>query len=253
MTVGVDLGATRVRAYRVYSGPEGLWAGERREATFGSFRSPALEAQLAGAPLSEEEEEAGLERVEIVAATIAALTGGSACRLGIAAPGLKTDDRRGIRVLRYGPRLPRLVEQLEVRLGLEMGPLGDDGHLAGWGEERGRGGLFAGCRDAYLLGAGTGLAQALKRGGRILPPEEVPRLPLEAEDALRAERLRTHPQQALAWLDALVREKLPLERVVLSQRFAEHRGLLEELECDVLLSVLPEAPALGAVAVLSPL
>lgn len=251
MLVGVDLGASRVRAYRVLCGPEGLWAEERAEAAFeDDFVPVPLPAQLQAAPVGEEEERAGLGRVEVIASTVEAVSGGRPCRLAVAAPGLKTADRRGLRVLRYGPRIPRLADLLEARLALEVGALGDDGHLAGWGEEKGRGGQFRDCRNAYLLGAGTGLAQALKREGRVLDPEEVPRLSLDDEDALRADRLLTHPGEAARRIAALARTHQPLDRLVLSQRFSGEILQLLELDCPVVLSALPEAPALGAVAVL---
>ena len=79
-----------------------------------------------------------------------------------------------------GPRLPAFSEDLErelaalgVTLALSLPPLASDGQAAGWGEELAQGGYLAEARDALVVGLGTGLAEAVKLGGRHLSPQEI--------------------------------------------------------------------------------
>jgi len=97
--------------------------------------------------------------------------------VGVALPGVKTADGRGTLVVRNGPRVPDYLDRLEARLaeaGLDVLPIGrlfGDGECCGRGEELASGGLLRGVGDAYYLGSGTGVAEALKRGGRLVPLE----------------------------------------------------------------------------------
>lgn len=252
--IGVDLGATRVRAYRVQVEPQGLRAVSRVQASFKTGFVPlSIERQMAAEPVSPEEAEHGRHRVEVIAHVIRQAAGGGPFRLGLAAPGLKTPC--GIGVSRYGPRIPNLLGALEQELGVRPLLLGDDGHLAGVGEEVGAAGRFRGVADAYLVAAGTGLGEALKRGGCLL--KEFPRawqVAPEVEQALRAAAWRHAPRvdELADALAALVSMRGRVQRLVLAQRFVELQELAAVLEqrlgIEVCFSRLPEGPALGAVA-----
>ena len=91
-------------------------------------------------------------------------------------PGLKTADGRGIAVINNGPRIPdflaELEEQLSVRgltLAAPIAALGSDADYCGLGEEYAADGLFRDVQNAYYVGCGTGIADALKLRGRLVP------------------------------------------------------------------------------------
>jgi hypothetical protein len=96
--------------------------------------------------------------------------------VGIGMPGLKTADKRGIVVLANGPRMPeycRIIEERVEEAGIHMDKpihhLGSDADYCGIGEEYSKNGLFKDIRNAYYLGGGTGVADAMKLHGRLLP------------------------------------------------------------------------------------
>lgn len=99
---------------------------------------------------------------------------------GIGMPGLKTSDKRGIVALANGPRMPyfaQLVEQkLEergVKLYSKIAVLGSDADYCGIGEEYCDLGQFRDCKNAYYLGGGTGIADAIKLNGKLYPFDEI--------------------------------------------------------------------------------
>lgn len=95
--------------------------------------------------------------------------------IGIGMPGLKTPDRRGISVMKNGPRIPHLIDQLMKRI-QQIGipiiqpitAIGSDADYCGIGEEYAVNGLMKGVNNAYYLGGGTGVADAIKLGGRLI-------------------------------------------------------------------------------------
>lgn len=96
--------------------------------------------------------------------------------LGIGMPGLKTEDRRGIGVVANGPRMLHYAELLEERLSQKnielLSPvhhLGSDADYCGIGENYAADGLFRNVKNAYYLGGGTGVADAMKLNGQLLP------------------------------------------------------------------------------------
>ena len=89
---------------------------------------------------------------------------------------LKTADGCGIDVINNGPRMPDLLNTLEQRLsaaGLELAApiaaLGSDADYCGLGEEYAADGLFRDVDSAYYVGCGTGIADALKLRGQLMP------------------------------------------------------------------------------------
>jgi hypothetical protein len=96
--------------------------------------------------------------------------------VGVAAPGLKTADGRGIERARNLPRTAELLDRLTTVLG-ELGlsnlcpapRLFSDGEAALLGETVVAGGLLMGERDVLYLGPGSGLAEVILVGGELRP------------------------------------------------------------------------------------
>jgi predicted NBD/HSP70 family sugar kinase len=96
--------------------------------------------------------------------------------IGIGLPGLKTPDRRGISAMANGPRMPRFLDKLGSMLA-EQGystlhrihALGSDADYCGLGEHWGAAGAMRDVSNAYYLGIGTGVADALLLGGEPVP------------------------------------------------------------------------------------
>ncbi|MBE9510814.1 MAG: ROK family protein [Bacteroidetes bacterium] len=96
--------------------------------------------------------------------------------IGIGMPGLKTADKRGIATIANGPRMPGFSEFIELRineknlvLGSPIAHIGSDADYCGLGEEYSEDGLFKDVQNAYYLGGGTGVADALKLEEKLIP------------------------------------------------------------------------------------
>ena len=191
--IGVDGGASGVRAHRVLVLEDGRLVLGRRsfEQEHGiapGFEPLALEqqaAELRAPRMGPEERAAGERWIATAASCIGAVLEPreGPATVGVALPGVKTADGRGTIVVRNGPRIPAYLDRLEARLaraGLELDPIGrlfGDGHCCGLGEELAAEGLFSDVRDAYYLGSGTGVAEALKLDGELLSLEQVEGFP----------------------------------------------------------------------------
>ena len=162
------LPASAARAYPRIEGFEPLPVGEQ------------LAQRSAGQPrLADAEIRQGALWTQAAAdaiAEVAAALGARRIRVGAGMPGLKTPDGRGIDALNNGPRIPDYLEQLErglSRAGLPLAEpiarLGSDADYCGLGEEHGAAGLFRDTRHAYYVGCGTGIADALKLRGALVP------------------------------------------------------------------------------------
>jgi len=100
------------------------------------------------------------------------------CVMGVAAPGFKTDDGRGIARARNREPEPTFLDDLEEALGaagfdrLRVGPrLHSDAAAALVGEGVVEEGFLRGEEDVLFLQPGTGLAEALLVGGEVRPIE----------------------------------------------------------------------------------
>ena len=96
--------------------------------------------------------------------------------VGIGMPGLKTNNKRGIIALANGPRMPEYSGFIESRIRENnlsllspIAHLGSDADYCGLGEEYSENGLFKDAKNAYYLGGGTGVADAMKLNGSLLP------------------------------------------------------------------------------------
>ncbi len=107
------------------------------------------------------------------------LTKAETVLIGIGMPGIKTADGRGITAMANGPRMPDFASEIEQRL-LDAGialtapisKLGSDADYCGIGEEYAENGAFRSIENAYYLGGGTGVADALKLNGKLISFDE---------------------------------------------------------------------------------
>ena len=190
LLVGVDGGATEVKVHEilVLEREEGvrLDLGHAsasvlydRSLLFEpvAMAQQLLEEQRGELQLGEEERAEGrfvLDAFVRAITSVSEQSGRKRLRIGVCLPGVKSADRRGAVVMRNGPRLPNFLTQLEAAItvaGLELAapipPLVSDGEACAHGENLGLEGLFAGVPNAYYLGGGTGLAEAVKLDGQV--------------------------------------------------------------------------------------
>lgn len=192
LLVGVDGGATEVKAHAIVALGDHLEAGDARagfryEAVDG-FEPLPMALQLAQSEsgsiqCSEREARQGELWIEAFAQAIesvAARVGRARIRVGICAPGIKRRDGRGIVVAKNGPRIVDFGDRLEARLwrsGLVLAaplpPLVGDGFAAGLGEKASRNGGLGGVTSAYYAGGGTGLAECYVLDGRVVSLDDV--------------------------------------------------------------------------------
>jgi len=258
--IGVDVGATRVRAARIRREPDGCLDLEALAQTpfpASGFVPLALSSQREGAPLPPAEVEEARRRCECIARTVAEVSDGG-LPVGVAAPGVKSPDGRGIALARLGPRIPEMSAWLEAHLGVRLPPLGSDGVLAGVGEERASLGSFRGVTRAYYLAAGTGLAEAVKNGALIGAAANPPLYELRGRNGLPFEDLvsaRVWPNPRL--LEDLVdllrarRESFDFQRVVLGGHLrsaVDPEAVGRAVGAEVVVSRLPYPAVFGAAA-----
>ncbi|MBL6722298.1 MAG: ROK family protein [Planctomycetes bacterium] len=215
LLVGVDGGGTSLRVALVEEGASGRLRLGGRKGLQDWPSAPGFEpvpiaqqrAEAEAPVLGAAELEDGRGRLETLASAIHEVCAGlpkARLRLGLALAGDKTQDGRGICVMTHGPRQPHLLDELEralrgrqIELVTPLAELGSDGTDAGHGEQWGEGGAFADRDDALLVQLGTGVGEAVKRGGRVLDARELRTLDLP-------------PWHARADADATVEERAGL-------------------------------------------
>ena len=192
LLIGIDGGATKVSAWEIiYNEAQNTFSLGNANTTKSyreiegfvtDFRPVDLNRQLqerdAGIQLTADEIQQASVYVEACASAVAGLTEKTGCKdilIGIGMPGLKTADRRGIAVVANGPRMIDYANELEKRLmalGINLlAPikhLGSDADYCGVGENYSEEGLFRGLSNAYYLGGGTGVADAMKLNGELV-------------------------------------------------------------------------------------
>jgi predicted NBD/HSP70 family sugar kinase len=190
--IGIDGGATKVSALEIIVKENSFYPGNVRcEKKYSditgfipSFKAVDINIQLTQrnkSTIQTDSEELQMETVFVEACAqcveeIAGQSESNAFVLGIGMPGLKTEDKRGIAVLANGPRMLRYANLLENRLksaGVELisplKQLGSDADYCGIGENYAANGAFKNVQNAYYIGGGTGIADALKLHGRLYP------------------------------------------------------------------------------------
>ena len=190
--IGVDGGASEVKAHAVACDdlsrpsafvlrPESAARVYARDPGFAPLPVAEQIAQHRSgrcdiSPAERQQGELWLQAAADAICDVARQCGSRRALIGIGMPGLKTADARGICVINNGPRIPDYLDELERRLaadGLELAApiaeLGSDADYCGLGEEYAADGLFRDVQNAYYIGCGTGIADALKLGGRLVP------------------------------------------------------------------------------------
>ncbi len=121
-----------------------------------------------------------IEACAQVIAVIARTTQSQNTLIGLGMPGLKTDDKRGIAVVANGPRILDYCDRLEARLkeldipiSAPIRHIGSDADYCGIGENYADSGRFRDVDNAYYLGGGTGIADAMKLNGTLLPFDQI--------------------------------------------------------------------------------
>lgn len=193
--IGIDGGATEVRAHQVYCAriaeADGFSLG-----TFNAARKYEMLAEFQPLPVTEQLRQRDAGAIDLSAAEreqgtrwtaaaadcvmeIARAAGTQCVLVGMGMPGLKTPDGRGINVINNGPRIADFLDQLEERLraaGIDLAApiaaLGSDADYCGLGEMYADGGLFRDVDNAYYMGGGTGIADAMKLRGKLVPFDE---------------------------------------------------------------------------------
>ncbi|MCB0283681.1 MAG: ROK family protein [Calditrichae bacterium] len=194
LIIGVDGGATKVSAWevvfddkkRVFSMGKNHAEKKYSEITgfVANFQPVNIQQQLKERdenninPNSEEKQQESVyvQACADVIHQVAAASEKSRILVGIGMPGLKTDDKRGIAVVANGPRminysdlLERLLRDSNLEMIAPVHHLGSDADYCGIGENYSDQGIFKDCENAYYLGGGTGVADALKLKGQLLP------------------------------------------------------------------------------------
>lgn len=192
LLIGVDGGATEAKAHAVtcddLACPNAFAlaqaAASRLYPANNGFQPVPVTEQLAQRDtphdhLTEDERRRGATWIQSAADAIIELAKQTSARqvlVGMGMPGLKTADGRGIAVINNGPRIPDYLATLESQIaaaGLELaGPiaaLGSDADYCGLGEAHASDGLFRDVEHAYYVGCGTGIADALKLRGELVP------------------------------------------------------------------------------------
>lgn len=196
LLIGVDGGATEIKAHEVIA----QQSGDERSFKLGAASASRVYERVADftpVPVAQQFSERDLDAIEIKPSekkqadkwidaafeAIAEVVKGAAStgpvQIGVGMPGLKSPDKRGIVVINNGPRLPKYLEQLEakleaanIKLAAPIAALGSDADYCGIGEEFASDGLFRDVDNAYYMGAGTGVADAMKLKGKLVTFDE---------------------------------------------------------------------------------
>lgn len=192
LTIGIDGGATEAKAHQVIiKGTKekplfeiGKINASKKYPVIPNFKSVEIKQQLeernsGKVNLTEDEIKQGENIVKAfyeVIIEIVKKTKAKKVLIGIGMPGLKTDDKRGINCMANGPRQPFFLEKLEAKLAAAkielVAPiprLGSDADYCGIGEQYAADGMFKDVENAYYMGGGTGIADAMKLKKSLVP------------------------------------------------------------------------------------
>ncbi len=192
LLIGVDGGATEAKAHAVSCDdlhqpssfelrPESASRVYARVADFVPLPVAEQLAQRDAGAIKRTDKEVEQGRLYVRAAAETVVDVAKQCAaqrvlVGIGMPGLKTPDGRGINAINNGPRIPDYLDVLEKDIaatGIELvspiAALGSDADYCGLGEEYAADGLFRDVENAYYVGCGTGIADALKLRGKLMP------------------------------------------------------------------------------------
>ncbi len=178
MWIGVDIGGSGARMWRIQrklrGGTRSLAAawqtcGQGKELLWDKspWQPLSVNQQRLGGSSSIDNEELveAQSRTKQLASAIHTITNGMPFHLAIAAPGLRSQDQRGLVVMRNAPRFPTLLDTLESILPCLSSHLYGDGVAGAAGELWGSPDSFRGASNGFYLAGGTGLAEALIQKG----------------------------------------------------------------------------------------
>jgi len=192
LTIGIDGGATEVKAHQIIIKGTlekpifelGKISAARKYKWVENIKFVEIKQQLAERAegktnLTEDEIKQGDNYIRATFEAIEEVVKKSRMKkvlIGMGMPGLKTDDKRGINCMANGAREPKFLEKLEkklvetqINLVAPIPKLGSDADYCGIGEEYAGEGLFKDVKRAYYMGGGTGIADAMKLNGRLVP------------------------------------------------------------------------------------
>ena len=153
-----------------------------KDSPFYSTDFKPVEIDALQVSLSNEEERQGIAYVEACEKVVTDLIEQNQFEnpnIGIGMPGLKTDNLRGIQFMNNGPRIPSILDVLEHRLAMAeikhqpIVRLGNDSDYCGLGEFYSPNGSLRAVTNAYYIGGGTGIADAIVLDGKPVPFDEV--------------------------------------------------------------------------------
>lgn len=192
LLLGIDGGATKVSVWEiVHDKQNSIFSLGETSATksyreidgyIPNYKPVDIATQLserdAEINLTADEKQQAAVYVEACALAIQELAqkcGATQVLLGIGMPGLKTTNKRGIAVVANGPRMVDYSDKLESRLKelninlvAPIDHLGSDADYCGIGENYSDKGIFRTSTNAYYLGGGTGVADAMKLDGELV-------------------------------------------------------------------------------------
>lgn len=194
LLIGLDGGATKISGWEIVKDPDNqvfslgtLHAEKSYKEIPGylpEFKPVDIKRQLEERDqerIMQTEDEIQQESVYVEACAqvveqIVSSSGSRSIVLGLGMPGLKTENKRGIAVVANGPRMINYSDLLEKRLEMmnismkhPVQHIGSDADYCGIGENFAAEGLFREVKNAYYLGGGTGVADAMKLKGELVP------------------------------------------------------------------------------------
>ena len=177
--IGIDGGATKVAGAQVIRldnhtfdlvEPVKEIQYKTHKSYIQDFEPLALSDQVESKDMSELESRQAEVYIECIVNILDDLINDENVKVFIAMPGIKTLDKRGIILMANGPRIPNLCDEIEKRLTLKnkIQQIESDADMCAWGEEFGKKGEFRNIENAYYIGGGTGTADGLKLGGKLI-------------------------------------------------------------------------------------
>ena len=177
--IGIDGGATKVAGAQVIRldnhtfdlvEPVKEIQYKTHKSYIQDFEPLALSDQVESKDMSELESRQAEVYIECIVNILDDLINDENVKVFIAMPGIKTLDKRGIKLMANGPRIPNLCDEIEKRLTLKnkIQQIESDADMCAWGEEFGKKGEFRNIENAYYIGGGTGTADGLKLGGKLI-------------------------------------------------------------------------------------
>jgi hypothetical protein len=190
--IGVEGDSSEVRAHHVVvTGPGsqprfqlGLHAATQQHRSIVGFEPADMQEQL-GEYYAGSIRRGGFEiaqaqsYIEGIVATVSAVAEATTARevlVGIGFPGLKTANGRGIATANNMARAPELLDEVEaalssegIKLHLPIARLGNTADYCGVAEQYAIGGMFRPVPNAYYVGCGSTIDDAIKLDGELSP------------------------------------------------------------------------------------